>query len=63
MSVVTTADERLNSAAEHVKAALSDLSDIVISECWGHDDFRADYRAGIETAFSNLMTVKTQLNR
>ena len=33
MSVTTTADEKLDSAAHHIKEAVKDLSCIVIDEC------------------------------
>ena len=63
MSVTTTADERLNSASEHIKAAALDLSAIVLDECWGYDDYRVDYTAEIHSALNTLIMLKAKLHR
>jgi replicative superfamily II helicase len=63
MGVVTTADEKLNSASEHIKAAAQDLSVIVLDECWGCEDYRADYTTEIHSALNTLIMLKAKLNR
>jgi hypothetical protein len=63
MSVVTTADERLSSAQEHIVAAIGDLTDVVVNECWGHDDYRPDYTVGIREVLCRLIELKSKLHR
>jgi hypothetical protein len=61
MGVTTTADEHLESARDNVSSAIRHLSEIVIEECWGHDEFVDEYRARIEQAFDQLRAVKKVL--
>lgn len=63
MSVRTTADEHLDSAAEHIRAAIKDLTEIVIEECWGHDEFTAEYQTTVSEVFDELRKLKGRLNR
>jgi hypothetical protein len=61
MSVTTTADERLSSAQEHLRAAGTDLAAIVIDECWGYDDYTLDYKTAIRQALNNIIELKGKL--
>ena len=63
MSVITTADEKLHSAAEHVKAALQDLGEIAINDCWGHDDFSEEYKETIAEVMNDLIAMKRKLSK
>ncbi len=63
MGVRTAADERLDSAHQHIKEAIRDLSSIVIEECWGHDEFREDYTETIHEVMQELISLKKKLNR
>lgn len=63
MGVRTTADEKLDSASEHIKAAAQDLSSVVLDECWGFDDYRAGYTAEIHSALNTLILLKAKLHR
>jgi hypothetical protein len=54
MGVRTTADEKRDSACEHVEAAIKDLSEILIDKCWGHDCYTREYYEGLERAFKRL---------
>jgi hypothetical protein len=61
MGVITRADECLDEAREHIRKAIKCLSEIVVDECWGHDEFRPEFSAAIETAFVQLTAVRTHL--
>lgn len=58
MSVQTTADDHLDSAREHIASALEDLSEIIVKECWGHDDFNEEWRKKIHQTFQDLLKMK-----
>jgi hypothetical protein len=61
MGVTTTADERLESAQDHLRAAGIDLAAIVIDECWGYDDYSPDYKIAIRQALNTIMELKGKL--
>ena len=61
--MVTTADERLNSASEHLKAAGMDLAAVVIDECWGYDDYGLDYQIAIRQALNAVIELRGKLHR
>lgn len=61
MGIRTAADEKLESAKNHIKEAISDLQEIVISECWGHDSYNEDYEYEIEKSFHELIRLKKNL--
>lgn len=63
MSVRTTADERLDQADQNMKEAVKALSDIIVGECWGHDQFRADYTDTIHEVFNGLVKLRKKLDR
>lgn len=63
MGVRTTADEKLDRASEYIKAAATDLSALVIDECWGCDDYKPDYEATIREALNTLIELKGKLDR
>lgn len=61
MSVITEADEHLDSAKEHVKLALQDLSKILIDGCLGHDEYKLSYKDKMREAMIDLMKVQDML--
>ena len=61
MGVQTKADENLDKAREAVDIAILALSDIVVNECWGHDEFSEEFQENIEDSFSQLRAVKSRL--
>lgn len=61
MGVVTTADEKLYKVKDNVREAIRDLSDIVVNECHGHDDFDADYRENLHDVLITLIDLKKKL--
>ena len=58
MSVQTRAYEHLDSAKKHIRDALEDLSEIVVKECWGHDDFNEEGKEKIYETFQDLLKIK-----
>lgn len=62
MGVRTTADEKLEEAREAVNKAVLALNEIVVLECWGHDEYDEKFRADIEAAFNRLRDIKRKLS-
>lgn len=58
MSVQTTADKHLEDAANHVRAAVDSLSEIVVSQCSGHDEWTPQFRKDIVGAFHQLLLLR-----
>lgn len=63
MSVQTTADENLNSIREHINESIKDLGDIVVDQCWGHDEFNEDFLKDLRKTFNSLLDICDTLNR
>lgn len=63
MGVRTTADEHLDSAGESVKQAIKDINAVLFEECWGHDEYRDDYRDTLYEVYHKLVDIKRRLNR
>ena len=61
MSVKTTADDHLYEAKEHIRQAINELSEIVVKECWGSDDFNKEYSSKINEAFLTLLALRKKL--
>lgn len=61
MSVRTTADEKLDEARDAVKIALKALTEIVIEDCWGHDEFSTSRFASIEASYQELLVIWMRL--
>jgi len=61
MGVNTNADEHRDSAAGHVSDAIRDLSEIVINECWGHDDCGQDYKDMLRKTLMQLIEIRDKL--
>lgn len=61
MGVRTTADEHLETALEHINDAIKALSEIVVSQCSGHDSWNEEYRAKMRESFSSLLDIRQKL--
>ena len=61
MSVRTTADEHLDSAKQHIKDAVKDLSEIVVEQCWGHDEYREEYSEELKRIFRELLEIRDRI--
>lgn len=61
MSITTTADLKLDSAREHLKFATMDLQEIVINECWGHDEFYKEFQKQLFETYIDLVRISKKL--
>lgn len=61
MSVQTTADEQLDLAKADVKTAIDHLAEIVIKQCWGHDEFNDAYYTNITHSLADLLRIRDRL--
>ncbi len=61
MSVTTTADERLDDAKRGIREAVLSLNEILVGECWGHDQWNEEYRAKMREAYAALLRLRDQL--
>ena len=57
----TISDEKLQSARDHVRAALKDLSEVVIDRCSGHDEYTSEYQKRLRTFFLDLLNMRDSL--
>lgn len=61
MGVRTTADEHLEMALKDINSAIRALSEIVVSQCSGHDSWNEEYHAKIRESFSSLLEIRQKL--
>lgn len=61
MGVVTTADEKLNQARASVADAIRSLSEIVIGECWGSDEFTVETQTRLHKSLMSLIEIRNDL--
>lgn len=59
--VTTTADEKLFDAREHIQGAIESLSEIVVGQCWGHDDYNSDTRKKHREVLNELLELREKL--
>lgn len=62
MGYQSTADKHLDKAREDIREAIRCLSEILINECEGHDDFRDDFVPKMHEAFDALMVARRALS-
>jgi hypothetical protein len=63
MSVLTTADEMRDSAIEHVREAIKDLSAIVVDRCDGSADYTEVWLDLASDALHDLIKIKRNLEK
>jgi len=61
MSVRTTADEQLDSAKKDIRTAIQSISDIIINQCWGWDEYSGESQENMREVLNDLLKVKTKL--
>lgn len=61
MSYISPADETLDSAKNHVRIAVSLLSQVVIDECSGHENLSSEFRATLRECLDALLDVRQKL--
>ena len=63
MSVVTEADQKLDSAERNIQAAISDMSAVVIERVWGWDAYRGEYQQRHREVLNALIDARQKLDR
>lgn len=61
MSVVTAADENLESAKEAIDNAIQHLSKIVVEKCWGSRDYKKEYFVLLQNTMFGLISTLAKL--
>lgn len=61
MGVVTDADEKIDEARDSSDKALKALNEIVVNECFGHDDYNDEFTQKIHKAHSMLIQIRKLL--
>lgn len=61
MGVRTLADEKLDETRENINSAIKSLSDIVIGECSGHDDYTTEFRMVLGDSLHDLLKLREKL--
>lgn len=61
MSVVTTADEKIQSAKEHIKQAYEELLEALRPSTWGITDYKESYITALHEALLQLSQLRNKL--
>jgi len=61
MSIRTTADEHIDSATEHVRSAIKDLHEVVVVNCWGHEDLDRNNKDLLHSVYTDLLAILHRL--
>lgn len=61
MSVLTTADEKLDQAKAAIQTAAEALAEITIQRCYGHDTYTEDYQREIAAALVHVCDARAAL--
>lgn len=61
MSVETEADRQRDKAQECVMDAVAALSEIVVKQCDGHDEWKPEYRAKLSDWFQRLLAIRDEM--
>lgn len=54
----TTSDEKVETAKDNVKAAILGLTEVIVGEASGWDEYRADYKQVLRQTLKGLLDVK-----
>jgi hypothetical protein len=58
---ITTADEHLEVVKQKVQEALTELIQVTILRCWGHDEYTQEYKQRLKQAQYKLDEIKELL--
>ena len=58
---VTTADEKIDEARTSIRDAAKALSEVVVDECWGADEYKPEFRATLRGVLNDLLDIKERL--
>ena len=62
VSYITTAQEKIDEAKEQIGKAIKSISEIVINQCAGHDEFKGWYRRRLRFALERLLHIREDLD-
>jgi len=62
MSVQKDADKALDDAKDHISKAIKSLSEIIVDQVWGYDDWTDTYTKKIQDSFYALIKTRDALN-
>lgn len=62
MSVITEADRKLTEARQAIRVALKAINEIVVEECWGHDQWNEEFTSKVQEAHSILIKLRRKLS-
>ena len=62
MSVTTTADEQLENAKENIQSAIKNLSEIVVDQCWGADEYKREFRDKLRKTHFELLELRDRIS-
>ena len=62
MSVTTTADEHLDSAKENIQSAIKNLSEIVVEQCWGSEEYNQGFRDTLRKTHFELLELRDRIS-
>lgn len=60
--MLTTADERVNEAKEAINVAAKAISEVIIEDCYGSDEYTEDFKRTLRECMNNLLSLKMMLN-
>ena len=61
MAVNTRADDLIDEAKDKLGDAAKALSELVLEETWGWEDYGSEYRAEVHDVLSEMITLKKRL--
>lgn len=61
MSVRTTADEKIDSAKDHIRQAYKDIHDALDEDTWGSDEYGNDFVKKLHEVEVSLFEIKQKL--
>lgn len=61
MSVKTTADEKLDTAKEHVDNAIGLIVDVLFGKVWGYEQYTREYKNDLMSALADLRKISEVL--
>ncbi len=60
---MSTCDEKLDSASDHLRQAAKDLSEIVVDGCWGADELKDSYLETVQQVMDETLKLRRLLKR
>ena len=61
MGVRTSADEKVDEARQSIREAARALSQVVVEEVWGHDEYNNEFRTTLREVLNGLLDLKQKL--